>query len=370
MRKLLTSLTLFIVAFFVLSVSQVSAKVVNDKGDYNLPKGEVLNDDLIVGAQTVEIDGTVNGDVFVGAQTVKVTGVINGTLHVGANTIDLGGEITGNVYAGAQSILVNSAKIDGSLFVGSATLTADKESSIGGSLFAGAGAVSLDSSIGRNAYLGAGTLTIGGDTVIGKDLYYGADQNKGQVSISEDATITGNTYKSEVKAPQKDVQMATNGFPVIARALKLSSSIISLIGALIVGFLFLKLFGKKKFTEIAGMVTNSFWKTMGVGFLVTIAIVPGIVILLITVVGIPVAALAFLLILIYIYLAKIVVGSAFGTWITQRVNWKTSVYGAFALGLVAIYILRLIPFVGFIAGLVVLWCGLGAFTLKLLSKAE
>lgn len=370
MRKLITSLTLFVIFFFSLSVSQVSAKVVNDQGNFSVAKGEVLNDDLIVGAQTVQIDGTVNGDVFVGAQTLKVSGVINGTLHVGANTIDLAGTVKGNVYAGGQSVLLNGAKIGGSLFVGAGTLSIDQDSAVGGSVFVGGGAVSIDSTIGRNAYLGTANLTIGPNATIGKDLYYAADQEKGHIDISEAALITGNIYKSKVDVSQKDVETAVGGVPAVIHAFKLSSNIISYISALIVGFIFIKLYGKKRFGEISGLVSNSFLKTIGIGFLVTIAIVPGIILLLITIVGIPVAVLAFLLTLIYIYLAKIVVGSAFGSWIFQKFDWKTSIFGTLALGLFAIYILRLIPIIGFVSGLVVLWSGLGAFTVRLFSRVN
>ena len=116
MRKALTSLIIFILAFFVFFPAEVSAKVITkENGDVNVAKTEVVNDDLFIGAQTVGIDGVVNGDVFIGAQTVKITGIINGSLHVGANTVDISGKIKGNVYTGAQNVLVNGGEIGGSL---------------------------------------------------------------------------------------------------------------------------------------------------------------------------------------------------------------------------------------------------------------
>jgi hypothetical protein len=109
---------------------------------------------------------------------------------------------------------------------------------------------------------------------------------------------------------------------------------------------------------------------MGVGFLVTIAAIPGVILLLITVVGIPLAGLVLFMLLIYGYLAKVVVGYALGRWMSAKFNWKMTPYTEFALGLLIIYIIKLIPVVGFLAGLIVFWIGLGALTLKVFSKVN
>lgn len=372
MRKVLTSLVIFIFAFFLFSATKVSAAFMTDKaGIVNVGKAEVINDDLFIGAQTVQIDGTVNGDVFIGAQTVKISGIINGSLHVGANTLDLGGTISGNVYAGAQNILVNSSTIGGSLLAGAATVNIDRDSSVGGSVLAGTGMLSIDSQIKRNVYAGTGSLTVGPDTVIGKNLYYASGKNQGQANISSSAKIMGTIHRSEMKTPQKDINIETakKKIPAVINAFKLFATVISFTGALIAGFLYLKLFGKH-FIKTADTVSRLFWKSFGTGFLITIAFIPGLIILCITVVGIPVAGLVFLIFLLYSYLAKIAVGSAFGNWISKKFNWKISTYGTFVLGLLAIYILKFIPVVGFLAGLAVFWTGLGALTLATFSKSK
>lgn len=371
MHKILTSLLLFIFAFFIFSITNVSAKVIaNDKGSVNIAKTEVINDDLFIGAQTAEIDGTVNGDVFIGAQTVKITGIINGSLHVGANILVLDGTVKGNVYAGAQNVLVSGSTIGGSLLIGAATVNIDKDSSVGGSILAGAGTLSVDSQVKRSVYAGTGSLIIGSDAKIGKDLYYASGKDQGQTNISSDAKVAGSIYKSEVKTAQSSVNVKAvkKQIPTVFGKIKVFAAIISFIGALVVGLLYLKLF-EKHLIQTASLVSKSFWKTLGIGFLVTIAFIPGFIILLITVIGIPLAGLAFLILLIYSYLAKIVVGMAFGNWISQKLNWKMSAYGAFAFGLLIIYFLKMIPMVGFAAWLVVIWTGLGALTLRMFSRS-
>ena len=368
MRRLITSLLVFILAFFIFSTSYVSAKIISEKsGNVNIAKTEIVNDDLFIGAPTVRIDGVVNGDVFIGAQTVIISGVVNGNLHVGTNTLDLSGRVTGNVYAGAQNVLISNSSIGGSLLTGASTVNVDETSTIGGSVLAGAGVLSIDSQVKRSVYAGAGSLTIGENTYIGKDLYYASDREGKNVNISNNAIIAGTTYKSAGKTmPKIDTQSAKK-FTSVFYGARVFTSILSFLGALLVGFLYFKFFNKH-FNQTAKIVSKSFWKSLGLGFLIMIAFIPGIVILLITVIGIPLAGLIFLTFLFYMYLAKIVVGSAFGNWISQKFKWKVSTYMAFAIGLFAILILKLVPFIGFLAGLVVLWSGLGALTLRTFSK--
>src|SRR4030042_3817593 len=369
MNKIITSLLILIIVFFFFSVTSVSAKFITDeKGSVNVKKTEVINDDLFIGAETVEIAGTVNGDVFIGAQTVRITGIINGNLHVGANILDLSGTVKGNVYTGAQNVLVSGSTIGGSILVGAATVNIDRDCSIGGSILAGAGTLTIDSQVKRSVYAGTGSLTIGSDTKIGKDLYYSSGNNQGQANISSNAKIAGTIYKSEVGTAKGSINIegAKKKIPAALNHAKIFTTFFSFIGALIVGFIYLKLF-HKHFTQTASIVSKSFWKSLGVGFLVTITLIPGLIILLITVVGIPLAGLAFLMILLYSYLAKIVVSSAFGYWISQKFKWKMSTFLAFALGLFVVNILKFIPKVGFLIVLVVLWTGLGALTLRMFS---
>lgn len=372
MRRHLSIFLLLVFVFAVGGAGSANAKILtSDGGSVVVAESEIVNDDLFIGAQTAQIEGTVNGDVFVGAQTLKVSGVINGNLHAGGNTLILDGTVKGNVYAGGQNILVSGAVIGGSLLAGGATVSVDKDTTIGGSLLAGAASLSVDSQVKRSVYAGTGNFTLGNTAVIGKDLYYAAGADPSQTNISSEAKIAGTTYKHEVKTPQNKIDGGAikRKIPAIFGAFKLVGTLVSFAGSLVVGFLYLKLFGKH-LNQTAKLIIESFWKSLGVGFLVTISFVPGLIILLITVVGIPVAALATLILLLYACLAKIVVGMAAGNWLVARFKWKMTPYGTLVLGLSAFYLLKLVPPVGFLAGLIVLWIGLGALTLQMFIKKD
>ena len=262
-KRFFTSILIAIFSFFVFSANNVSAEIITkQEGNIIIEKTEIINDDLFIGAQMVNIDGVVNGDVFVGAQTVTITGTINGNLHVGTNTLNLNGVVTGNIYVGGQNISVNNSTINGSLLSGGATVNVEN-SIIDGSILAGAGVLNINSQVGRSVYAGTGSLTIGDNTNIGKDLYYTADKQGKNVNISKNAIISGTTYKSEVKTTPKFDSKNMNKLTPVFHGVKLFSSILSFISALIIGFLYFKFFNKH-FTQTVKILSKSFWKSFGI----------------------------------------------------------------------------------------------------------
>lgn len=371
MRKTLASLFIFVFALFGLSANKVYAKVITEKeGDVTIAKTEIINDDLFIGSKSVTLDGTVNGDVFIGSQSIKIGGTINGNLHIAANIININGVVRGNIYGGGQTVLVNGAKIGGSLLLGGTTITVDKDSVIGGSILAGAQNLMIDSRVARNVFAGTGNLVIGSSAHIGKDLYYASGENT--ATISPEAIIVGVTQKSQFKNAKNigNVNVTTMKKNVLKMmvATKVGMTVLLFIGALLVGFVYLKL-SEKHFTQTAGIVSESFWKSLGIGFLVAMGFIPAIIILGITVIGLPLAGLTVLLFLLYSCLAGIIVSRALGNTLFKA-SKKMPVFGAFALGLLLIKVVEMIPFVGMLTKLVVFWAGLGALTIQLFTKTK
>jgi len=369
MRKLLAPLFIFIFMFFGLHANTVYAKVITEKeGNVTIAKSEVINDDLFIGAKSVTVDGIVNGDIFVGAEAIKIGGTVNGNIHAAAKTIEMSGVVRGNMYSGAQNILVTGSRIGGSLLLGGASLTIDKNTSVAGSILAGSESLMIDSRVTRSVYAGAGNFNLGSGAYIGKDLYYASGESK--ATISPDATILGSTFKSEYTytKPNVDVGAMQKSAMKAAVATKVGITIVWFLGTLLVGFVYMKL-AEKQFSQSAGIVSQSFWKSLGLGFLIAMAFIPAIIILGVTVVGLPLAGLSVLLFIMYSCLAGIVVARALGSALLKA-NKKAPVFGAFALGLLLIKIVEMIPFIGFMTGLVIFWSGLGALTMQLFTKQK
>ncbi len=330
----------------------------------------MINDDLFAAGQVITISGTVNGDVFAGSETTNIDGIINGNLHIGASRVNLSGKIKGNVYIGAGSLNVNKSAIGGSLIIGSGDVSLDKDTTIGGSLIAGAGNISLDATIKRNAVVGAGSITVGPNTKISKDLYYAVGNNQKEIIVPSTAVISGSIHKSSSEFNTPNIEAAKKEFTAAAKTARVFALVGGFLSALLVGYLYLHFF-KNQLVRASDLVGKSFWKSFGIGFVIIIMALPALVILLITLVGVPLAGILFLILLIYLYLAKIVVGFAVGKWLVEKLKWsKVSEFLALALGLLAIYILKIVPVVNVFFGIIVLWSGLGALAITFTSKKD
>lgn len=133
--------------------------VVIDQGGV-IPAGTTVDDDVVLTAARVSMDGTVNGTLIAAGQNIA----INGSVH-------------GDVLAFGQDITISEkAVIDGNLFVGGQLITVSGK--IGGSLFGGAASLVLagPGSLGRNLYYGGYDLQTQANTKIERDLLAGVYQ--------------------------------------------------------------------------------------------------------------------------------------------------------------------------------------------------
>jgi carbonic anhydrase/acetyltransferase-like protein (isoleucine patch superfamily) len=378
MKKLLVSLATLILCLFVVA-SPADAKVmIQEKGSLRVAEKEIINDDLFIGAETVEISGTVNGDVFVGGGVVIIDGVINGDLVVGGGNLTISGSIRDDIYMGGGNIVIRGSKIGGSLVVGAGTLQIDEESVISGSLIAGTGTINSKADVARNVMIGAGSaileskingevriaagdITFGDETNIGGDLSYILDDEMRDLVIPQGATVSGEIKKIEGTVNlQNKFNRSKEDWSRFANSANKGFAVVSYLGALLIGFIWLKIRGDKAVSFAQNMAKESAGKLL-TGFAILIFTIPVAVLLMITIIGIPLSVLVLTVYGLLIYFAKIVVGLAVGVYLTKLMNWnKLNIYLVFTLGLLAVYLLKSIPVFGFFAGVLVTSLGLGS----------
>ncbi|MBC8507379.1 MAG: polymer-forming cytoskeletal protein [Anaerolineales bacterium] len=129
----------------------------------DLPAGEVIDDDLFIAGDNIVIDGTVNGDLFAFGQNIEFNGVVNGSLITGGQFIEINGEVAGSVYVGGNAATVgSSASIGRNFYFGGFSLDVADGAQINRDLAFGGYQAFLNGAIGRDIYAGAGALEIGG----------------------------------------------------------------------------------------------------------------------------------------------------------------------------------------------------------------
>ncbi len=158
-RWLVPVALVLVLSFGFVSSAQAFEFIEND----DLPAGEVVDDDLFIVGDNVVINGTVNGDLLAFGQNVVINGTVNGSLITGGQFIEINGEIAGSVYVGGNAAQVGSdATIGRNMYFGGFALSIDDGASIGRDLAAGGYQAILDGEVGRDIYVGSGALEING----------------------------------------------------------------------------------------------------------------------------------------------------------------------------------------------------------------
>jgi hypothetical protein len=125
--------------------------------------GEVVNDDLYVGAQEFVLDGTVNGDLIVFAQAVTINGKVDGDLITAAQTVVVNGEVTGAIRMAGSVLQVGEKASIGKDIVGAGSSFENMEGSkIGRDLVFAGGQILLAGDVTRNVQVATGGFDLRG----------------------------------------------------------------------------------------------------------------------------------------------------------------------------------------------------------------
>lgn len=131
--------------------------------------GEVINDDLYVGAQEFVLDGTVNGDLIVFGQTVTINGKVDGDLMTAAQTVAVNGEVTGSIrMAGSILFVGEKASIGGDIVGAGYSLEGRPGSTVGQDLVFAGGQILLAGDVTRNVQVATGGFDLRGN--VGGDV--------------------------------------------------------------------------------------------------------------------------------------------------------------------------------------------------------
>jgi hypothetical protein len=126
-----------------------------------IPAGTVLDYDVILIGQNVSIEGTVNGNVFILGNQVTINGEVNGSLVMIGQNILVGGTVTGGTYAvGLTLELGSGAALGRDLYVLSVGLASGRDSAVGRDLNALGLDAGLSGTVGRDLHTSIGPIQL------------------------------------------------------------------------------------------------------------------------------------------------------------------------------------------------------------------
>ena len=328
-------LVLVVVVGFVPGVAAAQASGTETVGGLvEVAEGETIAGDLSAVGGTVLIAGTITGDVEAtgGSVVVAETGVVRGDLTAIGGSVLVEGAIDGDVVVSGGSVLVRDS------------------ARVGGSLEAAAGSVRMDGAVGGDARLAGETVLVGPTASVGGDLLYDAET----VTVAPDASVAGIT-RAEEGIVTIETELAPPALPRGVGAAYGLLANLALGAALLVAV--------PGFTRAVTTVgTRESLRSGGVGLLTFVGVPVVLVLVALTVVGIPLSLGGLVTFALLLWVAFVYGCLAVGGWLLSLIDredrWLTLV-----VGVVIVTLVGLVPFVGGIVRFLVLLVGLGAFVL-------
>ncbi|MHB9110214.1 MAG: hypothetical protein ACYDCO_24440 [Armatimonadota bacterium] len=337
--------------FFLLLALPVMATVFRTGNNVTIPAGEVIDDDLVVSGGDVRVDGRVTGDLVAAGGNVTTAGPVEGSLIVAGGDVTVGGPVGGSLYVASGEATVN-APVERNVVAAGGTVELNEGATVGRDVTVNGGDVTVNSRVGRNLRANAGNLVVGAGAVIGGDVIAQA----GSHTIAEGAQIQG-----EERITRTDDR---GGFGVAGWFLW---QLLTGLALLVAGLVFVALAPRlTEETETAMRAKPGV--SILAGLLIFLLALPLFILLLITVIGIPLA-----LIWAAVYLAAIYISPIFLAILVGRLVWRRpggDLFLALLIGVGLLFVVRLIPFLGALVTFAAMIWGLGALAVALYDRAQ
>ncbi len=357
---------------------------------------------------TLPAEETRIGDIYFGGTMLRIEGRLDGSVIAGAQTINISGPVTRNLFLAAQNIDVSGAAAGDLVAVG-ATVTVSGR--IGGAVRAGAGAIYINGGGGQDVLVGCAALAIGKDAEVRGDVAAGcqklevAGTVRGDVkavanevvisgsidgdvdvtvadklTLTPDARVYGNLrYRSSKKLDLSNpdnvfgniehIQLPTRKEIEDLKQMKprpgmfvtffLPFTILSILGALVVGFLLVAIW---KYVLNEGLARSSaHWRrTLGFGAIGFLIGPMSILVAFALIITIPAGLIALAAYLVCLYLAKVLAGMLTGRLLFRVVGTpEVSLWWAAPVGIIIVFGLCAIPYAGWAIWLVSMAVGFG-----------
>lgn len=340
--------------------------------NYTLSAAKTVRGNLYVGASSALISGTIQGDLIVAGADVLLGGPIGGDGLIAGGSVRSTSAVAGDLrVAGGTVIVLEDVAGDLVMLAGDGTFSSSAR--VGKDAIIIGGTVKLLGAVDGTAYLAGGdilvdghvkgkvkvvnarTVTIGPHAIIDGEFYYISPE---QAVISEGAVISGgikHEYTNPfISAPDaRGFFMGLFGIAFIVRLLVLLSTT-----------LFFVLVFRRLSTDVVNRSLVSFWKSMFSGLGLMLALPIGAVLLITTVLGSILGVFAFAVWVAFLMLAQIYGGVLLAAWFSVHVlkhdKPKVISWVSALLGVLALNIVLLVPFVGVVVCAAFMFSAYGA----------
>lgn len=330
----------------------------------NLTINADINGDLFCAGQDVTINGNVKGDIICASQNLKINGNVDGNIRAIGQTIEVFGTTTRNLSVASQKLVLGSkSQIKGDVIFGTQSLSLD---GIVGRDLAGAGeSILITGSLLRNATVTGTNFTMSESGRVTGNLDYYMEQ-EGTASLVE-KNIKGVVTRHNL-APRPNPEMKKTAVEATGTALVLKI-IYGIISYALLG-LVLVYFDRTNTLQRVSRITKKPLLTGLIGVAVFFTAPAVFFILLVTVIGIPLAFVILFLYIIALVISSLYASAAYGKLFLTKLlrKEKTTLAVQMVVGVAVLGLLGIVPVLGWILIIVSFYLGLGAFFVTLIPE--
>ncbi len=324
---------LIIASLIIVPSTALAATFLHDEQALSLSKA--ITDDLFTSGQTILIDQPVEGDVFAAGERITISEPVAEDVFAAGNTIEIKAAVAQDIFVAGQTITIEGGADD--VFAAGNSIVFGPNSAVASDTYVAGQTIRLRGTFGGDVRVAGQTVVVASGTKITGTLI----STGGQPTIESGASVGGQKHHSPPDAPRKE----RGGSLLIG-------TITWFVAGLVARYLFPGLV--TKLTAKAVQPVKTFF--LGLAWLVFC--LPLIIILAITVIGLPVTFFVLLftglLILGACTFTPIVIGRAVKLRLTKKdtpLSWQDILLGALLYNL-----LSYIPLVGwFISFVLTVW---------------
>ena len=328
----------------------------------HVAKHKTIDGSVYSAGKTVRIAGTVNGDVHCAGQEVYITGVVKGDVLCAGQIIKVTGTVEGSVRVAGQEVTL-AGHIGHAASIAGDVVTLQKDAHIVQDATLAGNTVRVTGDVGRDATVTGNVLNVEG--TVGRTLMYSGgriDINKGasvlggivyqsgnSITIDDSATVKGEVERKKQESNQ-------GGFSFIHA--------LTIFLAMMLFALALVLLWPKLIHSTSDIAVRSLGKTMLVGLVASLVVPVGIVVLAMSLVGLPLAILALLIGLTVAMLSWPVAAYYFGSMFMSKSKNPIAIMALGASVLLVVGVLPL-PIITILAMIFAYFIGTGAILIKI-----
>lgn len=363
-----------ILALLFLSIITPTAHAIKIMTEDNIviAEDEIIDDDIIIIAENIHIKGTVEGDVVAIGLSIINDGTVEGDLIAIGSSINIKGNTGDDLITAGETINIDGPTIDNMIALGS-KITIFKDTKITrDSIIVAAEKANIDGTMQRDAKIYGKNIVISGNingnatvksdrlTILSSSIIDGSLNYTGpeEAVIENTDSVKGKTIYQKTVKQHKLTPLET-----------LKNKINGIVALLFVGIILICFM--PKLTENGEKAIRN--KTMASALvgLVGLIVIPIISFMLIfTIIGLPIALIAMALYLISIYISKIFVSIALGGLIRAQIKRtkNQAMVASLVIGVIALEIIFMLPYIGGIAVLTTIMLGFGAIMLACINQ--